>query len=73
MSTARFPKQAYVRRLERLYAELGEWRDRYYGLSRQAFDRRTAEGYYDRERVLADAQRLTMDVVMCLDGLPRVS
>lgn len=73
MSSIRFPRAAYVRRLESLYADLGDWRDRYYGQANQAFARQEEERFRDREYALAEAQRLVMDVVMCLDGMPRLS
>lgn len=73
MSNARFPKQAYVRRLESLYGDLAEWRIYYRILEAQTADEHHGVQLNEREGVLAEVQRQLVDVISTLNAVPRVS
>jgi capsule polysaccharide export protein KpsE/RkpR len=73
MSNARFPKQAYVRRLEALYGDLAEWRIYYRILEPLTADEHQVVRLNERESVLAEVQRQLVEVISTLNAVPRVS
>lgn len=62
-----------VRKLEEVYARIGDWRDRYYTDARYVHDRRRAGVLLGRNEHLADVQRDLAEVIYKLDQLRRLS
>ena len=73
MSSTRFPKQAYVRRLERVYDDLTDWPDIERISAVHSLDWPQQGRYEARDAVLAEAQRRIEQAVDMLLGMPRVS
>lgn len=73
MNKSRFPRAAYVRRLETVYDELSAWRSIYMASASYALDEPQELRYEDRARVLEDVQHKIMDAIRTLESLPRVS
>lgn len=73
MRKNRFPKTAIVRQLERLYDELGQWRE-VYGRDSRGFPGYTPRWQYEeRFRQLGHVQHDLMRVINDLYGLVELS
>jgi hypothetical protein len=73
MRKSRFPKAAYVRRLEQLYADLSWWRDEYHSRAKGDWFERRRHGFMDRQNELGEVQRHVLDALYSLDNLARLS
>ena len=73
MRKHRFPKAAYVRRLEALYAELGEWREHYGREGNEAYWSGSAARFVDRLTDLEDIQHELDKAIYALDNLSPLS
>lgn len=73
MKNQRFPRLAYVHQLERMYDELGGWREAYGSLLRDFPSDRSAGAYKDRNAELADIQHQLLRAITKLYGLRPLS
>lgn len=73
MRTGRFPRQAYVRQLEKLYEDLTHWRDTYIQARRNCHTLEEALPFAQRERHLEQVQSKLVRVIMAMDDTPRLS
>jgi len=73
MATVRFPRASYVRKLELLYADLSQWRDRYMDTAHRHWDRQRANDYEERAIALEHVQHELLELIVALDSIKRLS